>query len=108
MPDVFTVFLNKDDDDDDDDGPYGPPAPLVRRIRVCNSLSLGRSLFIADPWLPDKFGNIGMDLSCRFCSCRERHVSFGHRSPWAGTCLAILANFVRSGYQASFVPFMEI
>ena len=30
MPDVFTVFLNKDDDDDD--GPYGPPAPLLRRI----------------------------------------------------------------------------
>ena len=27
MPDVFTVFLNKDDDDDDDDDNPPPPPP---------------------------------------------------------------------------------
>ena len=39
MPDVFTVFLNKDDDDDDDDDvliSLSPPPPLPNQIHNKN------------------------------------------------------------------------
>ena len=42
MPDVFTVFLNKDDDDDDDDdddvlislSPHPPPSPTKSITKI--------------------------------------------------------------------------
>ena len=46
MPDVFTVFLNKDDDDNDDDGSFqlAPPHPhpklLVGMMRLKNPITL--------------------------------------------------------------------
>ena len=45
MPDVFTVFLNKDDDDDDDESfQLAPPPPhpklLVGMMRLKNPITL--------------------------------------------------------------------
>ena len=51
MPDVFTVFLNKDDDDDDDDDDdvigstfVGSSSDFFLPSRLCNRLSL-------QPWV---------------------------------------------------------
>ena len=45
MPDVFTVFLNKDDDDDDDNPPPPPPFSEGLDLPLCIGESLLTSLF---------------------------------------------------------------
>ena len=40
MPDLFTVFLNKDDDDDDEAPPPPPPAPPAENFRIAKTQKL--------------------------------------------------------------------